>query len=47
MYLNNTLPMSNDVIKITIHAIDEPKSGSSKIIRHGNAVIGAAIRILI
>ena len=39
--------MSNDVMKMTIHAIEEPKSGSSKIMRHGKAAIGAAIRILI
>ena len=32
---------------MTIQPIDEPKSGSSNIIRHGIAVIGAAIIILI
>ena len=33
-------------MKITIQAMDEPKSGSIRIIKHGTAVIGPVISIL-
>ena len=46
IYLSKTLPMNKLVMKITIQAMDEPKSGSIRMIKHGTAVIGPVISIL-